>query len=346
MPDAPRGARLGVFDGATRPRPVWQMVAAGVTRARLRGPGYQQTSRGFYVPAGVDLSEARQRVLGAAVRTPPGGAVGGWGAARALGVVLCDGLALDGRTLLDVPVVTGGRDVRRTPGIDVWTDALADGDVVDVDGVCVTAPLRTCFDGVRRSAELVEAVVFADLMLHAELVDLPGMRAYIDDHAGWRGVQQARRALDLADPLARNGWETRLRMVWLLEARLPRPLCNPPVFDLQGRLLGYPDLLDPDAGTVGEYDGGGHRRLGQHARDNVREELFEDHGLVVTRATSVDFGDTTALATRMRRAHARGLRRDRRRDRWTLEVPPHWGAMGASVRELLDEQDRGWTPPF
>ena len=46
------------------------------------------------------------------------------------------------------------------------------------------------------------------------------------------------------------------------------------------------DLLDPEAGLVGEYDGEGHRELDRHVLDNAREEWFEDAGLVVVRACS------------------------------------------------------------
>ncbi len=274
--------------------------------------------------------------------------MGGWAAARGLGVELCDGLGRDGRTVLDVPLVTGGVELRAVRGVEVWADPLPAEEIVTVGDISVTIPSRTCFDGMRRADDLVEAVVFADLMLHAELVRLPQMHEYVAAHAGWRGVRQARRALDLADPNARNGWETRLRMVWIRDAGLPRPLCNRPVFDLHGNLLGFPDLLDPDAGTVAEYDGKDHREVIRHHNDNVREELFEDHGLVVTRATSVDYRHRDDLATRMRCAHARGVARDRRRDRWTLEPPPDWGAMCAEseLHDVLEEMDATWVPPW
>ena len=72
---------------------------------------------------------------------------------------------------------------------------------------------------------------------------------YVAAHEGWRGVPRARQALDLPDPMARNGWESRLRMVWMLDAGLPRPRCSPPLFDLHGNLLGFPDLLDEVGAT-------------------------------------------------------------------------------------------------
>ena len=42
------------------------------------------------------------------------------------------------------------------------------------------------------------------------------------------------------------------------------PLCNPPVFDLHGKLLGYPDIFDPISGTIGEYDGADHKDIERH----------------------------------------------------------------------------------
>jgi hypothetical protein len=334
-----------IFANVVWPRPRSELLAAGIKDSRLRGPNWVATSRGWYVPAGCDLTRDVQRIAAAVCRLPPHGAIGGWAAARVLGAGLCDGLAADGVSLLDVPLCVGERDVRAVAGVAPWRDPLPAGEVVTVEGVRVTSATRTCSDGMRRAPDVVEAVVFADQMLHAGLVSLPQIRESVASLAGWRGVPQARRALQLADPQARNGWETRLRMVWVGEAGLPRPLCNPPVFDLRGNLLGFPDLLDPEAGLVGEFDGSVHRGLAHHGHDNVREELLEDHNLVVTRAVSLDFADPPALAQRMRRAYQRGLRRDRRLDRWTLLAPPDWGGDGAEdeLGALFDAADAAWA---
>lgn len=334
---------------AAVPRTPADLYAEGVTPGQVRGPRWQRVGPARYLPASVDSTHVGQRIVSASARLPVGTAIGGWGAAWMLGVEQCDGLDTDGRTELDVALVVGpARQIRPFSGHAMWYDRLPAEDVVFVGEVPVTTAPRTCFDGMRRARDLVEAVVFADQMLHAELVTLAEMREYVAAHPGWRGVPQARRALGLADPMALNAWETRLRMVWVLDAGLPKPLCNRPVFDLYGCLLGYPDILDPDAATVGEFDGAGHRELDEHTGDNAREERFEDHGLVVTRATSVDIGRRQALAQRMQRAHARGLARDRCGDQWTLEIPPDWGPAGAEdeLNELLDAMDERWTPPW
>ncbi|MGH3455637.1 MAG: hypothetical protein ACRDP2_14535 [Nocardioidaceae bacterium] len=317
------------FDHLPTPLTRDALRAAGVTDDQLRGPAWQRMSQGLYLPAGADPTAPLQRILVSGTRLPTDAAIGGWGAARCLGVVECDGVGIDGRTLLDVPACVPGSGRRRQAGgVQIWADRLPTSDVTETGPLRVTAGPRTCFDGIRHAASTVEAVVFADQLTHAGLVTIAEMADYIAARASSRGVRQARRALELCDPMARNGWETRTRMVWVLDAGLPRPRCNPPLFDLDGNLLGFPDLLDVVAGTVVEYDGGGHRKAIRHSRDNVREELFEDHGLVVCRATREDHEYVADLSTRMTRARDRGVRRDRRRDRWTLDPPPDWGSMG------------------
>jgi very-short-patch-repair endonuclease len=96
------------------------------------------------------------------------------------------------------------------------------------------------------------------------------------------------------------------------------------VFDLRGRLLGYPDLLDVESGLVGEYDGEDHRRSLRHSHDVGREALFRRHGLEVTRATSWDLRDRSALADRVLEARARSRFLPPGARSWTLTLPPDW----------------------
>ncbi len=162
------------------------------------------------------------------------------------------------------------------------------------------------------------------MMLAARLVTEAELASYLVEHRpAWKGVAQARNALRLADRSTRSPQESRLRLLWMIGAGLPRPLVNQPVFTLAGDLVGIADILDPDAGTVGEYDGEQHRELENHTQDNAREEALEEVGLVVTRVTSLDLHDRPRTAARLARAWERGEGRDRTRDRWTL-VRPSW----------------------
>jgi hypothetical protein len=147
---------------------------------------------------------------------------------------------------------------------------------------------------------------------------LDSVTEYAKARRRWRGLPVLRQAVALADPRARSKGESLLRLVWRLDAGLPTPEVNASVRNLDGRLLGIADLLDPAAGLVGEYDGALHREAESHTRDNAREEWLEDAGLIVVRATSIDlrrrFVSRTVL--RLRTAYRRGLARDRNRDRW------------------------------
>ena len=113
-------------------------------------------------------------------------------------------------------------------------------------------------------------------------------------------------ALSLATPRSRSAGETQLRLLWRLEAGLPSPEVNPVIHDRRGNLLAMADLLDPEAGLAGEFDGALHRDPRQHADDNAREEWMEQAGLIVVRATGRDLGpQRTRTVARLRAARRR-----------------------------------------
>lgn len=190
----------------------------------------------------------------------------------------------------------------------------------------------------RLATNLTEAVVVADMTAFDELSSIKRMRAYVDAHPRWRGVDQARSALDLAHE---NSWspnETRTRKVWVVDAGLPPPLVNVPIFDRRGRLLGYPDLLDEESGLVVEFDGAEHRRAARHSSDVGREDAFRRHLLEVTRVTGPDLHAQDRVAGRLlaARSRARWLPPDRRG--WTTTPPPGWPP-GLPLEVRLTERD-------
>ncbi len=328
---------------ASRPRPAAELLAAGVSPGALRGPRWRRTSHGFYVPAerqttGSETGWPRaptpaQRILDASPLVPPAGALGGWAAAYVEGVGQLDGL--DPYTMSALPLLIYlGRDVgrRRDARVRYSRERLSVADVAATAGLIITAPPRTAFDGARLADNLAEAVAFLDAYAHSGRLHLPTWGHYVSQHPGWEGVAQARAAAELADAAARSTWESRLRVFYVVEAGLPRPEVNIPIFDRDGNLLGIPDLLDPAAGLVTEFDGGLHRERSQHRHDNAREELFESHGLTVVRVDSLDMGyHHRALTHRLQDGRRRGLARDPRRDKWTVKEPDWW----------LDQADPG-----
>lgn len=304
--------------------PVDPTGRVGPTRGQAAGPKWRRTSWGLYAPSWVDATLPEQRILEQAMRLP-GGAVTGWGSLRVRGGSFFDGRRDGGRTVLPVPLsCTPFHQVRPEPHDHVIRDMLYDDEIEVVQGIPCTTPDRAVFDAVRSARNLREGVVEMDMAFAAELSSLSRMSEYVGHKKTWTGVQQVRDALVHADENSWSPQETRLRLIWVLDAGRPRPVTNQPIFDLDGRLLGYPDLLDPVAGVVGEYDGEDHRLAQQHSDDVDREARFRDHDLEVFRVTGPDMSKTHRVTDRIHSAYGRARYLPPERRGWTLEPPSWW----------------------
>ncbi|HEX4811181.1 MAG TPA: hypothetical protein VFV66_00310 [Nonomuraea sp.] len=302
------------------PRRTRDLQAAGVTRYRIAGHLWTPVFRGVHAWCELDPAATMPRIMAAAALLPPGAALGGWAALHLLGVRDLDGRAgPGGRRLLAVPICLGpvGR-MRPRPGILLDRSRLRDEDVTLARGVPVTTAVRSCVDIMCRDG-VEEGVVAGDAAARFRVALPSDIRAYVDSLGGRRGVPAARTAAALLDGRAASCTESRLRVVWVLEAGLPVPRVNVEVVDDAGFLLGEADLFDPWAAMVAEYDGKDHRDLARATSDNIREELFERANVVVVRATALDLWPRRAqLVRRLQTGHRDGLARDRRRDRWRV----------------------------
>ena len=94
------------------------------------------------------------------------------------------------------------------------------------------------------------------------------------EHPGWTAFPSAaRRALPRRELLVTHGGRAEDDLGrWTPVCRALCATC--PIFDGHGRHIGTPDLLDPVAGVVGEYDGALHLAGEQRARDVRRAEAF------------------------------------------------------------------------
>ena len=114
-----------------------------------------------------------------------------------------------------------------------------------------------------------------------------------------------------------------MRLIWVLDAGFPARCATCPSSTDAGRHIGTPDLLDPEAGVVGEYDGALHleraqrrhataiarsafRRVGLEYFTMVRRRLREPRGHGSTGCTRP--GGAPTFARQSHRA-------------WTLELP-------------------------
>ena len=295
---------------------------AGPTRGAARGARWRRTSRGWYVPADVDASPVEQRILEQSVRLPAVGALTGWAALRWRGAHYFTGLGHG--VELPVPFALGCADVGHDAAVRVSRERFWPHEIEVVDGIPCAVAVRALFDQMRWEAGLRAAVVAVDMTVAAGILTVADLREYLSLRNGWTGVPRAREAAALASADSRSPQESRMRLVWVLDAHLPVPRCNKPVFDLAGRLLGYPDLFDPVAGLVGEYDGQDHLLMDRRQGDVEREQRFRDHGLEYFCLVRGDLADRARVVQRMlgARRRARFLPEDRRP--WTLTPPAWW----------------------
>ena len=311
--------------------------ASGPTEKESRGPNWVRTSHGLYVPAGTNRAMPEQRVVEAAALLPAYGGVTGWGALRWAGARWLDGTSRTPGDQVPVTLAIGGGDIRPQPGIAVSSERLSPLDLTETHGMPTTSAVRsTCFE-MRYARNVREAVVILDMAAYDDLVSVDEILRYALDHPGWTGIPQARAAIPLADENSWSPWETRMRLIWTLDAGLPRPWCNVPLFDRRGRHIGTPDLIDVEAGIVGEYDGALHLEGAQRGRDVRREALFRAHGLEHVTMLAGDMAHLGAFVDRLTNAHRRARRLDETRRSWTVE-PPSWWLLSDSV-----EARRGLT---
>ena len=176
-----------------------------------------------------------------------------------------------------------------------------------------------------RYAETVwDAVIVIDMAAYDDLVSIEEMWVYVATLNGWTGVPQCRAALALASENSWSPMEVFMRLMWVVLCRFPVPLCNQPLFDRQGRHVGTPDILDVEAGVVGEYEGP------VHLDGNVAGRTWLARLTTAASASSTSpwSGRTGALATtivpRMVEARQRARFEAESARAWTVAPPPWW----------------------
>lgn len=265
-------------------------------------------------------------------------AVTGWAALHWEGAAWFDGTR-DGAMRLDIPLVAR-RHLVAPPGCEVSQEFLAPDEIVCVDGLPITRALRSVTFAMRYATGLGDAVVALDMACFVDLVSVAEVAAYVDGLGPVTGIQQAR---DAAAEGEENSWsprETRMRGVWTKRAGLPRPRCNVPVFTLEGRHVGTPDMVSGELGLVGLYNGRVHLTVAGAATDIKQEEAYRDLGLETVTMVASDWTDLDAFVRRLRAAARRARARTGARG-WTLEAPPRWTSTeSVAARRALSVAER------
>jgi len=316
--------------GLILPSRIDPLGMRGPTPSGARGPRWRQVAHGWYVPAEVDGRVVEQRILNQAVRLPPDGGLTGWANLRWRGARYFDGLGPDGRDVLPIPLLLGSRNLRSSSRTRLSKEQFPPWEHEVVDRIPCAVVARALYDETRWSVSDRRAVVAVDMTVAAGLIGCDDFRAYVESRPAWTGVYRARFAADHAVAGSRSPQESLFRLVWVIDAALPAPLCNPPVFSFDGELLGYPDLFDPVAGLVGEYDGKDHLVDDRRSSDRTREERFRDHGLEYVAVVRGELGRPALVVQRLRSAYVRATSIPARCRRWTLEQPAWFRARSAA----------------
>lgn len=304
---------------------------AGPTRGEANGPYWRRSSYGLYVPVTAPEDTA-QRIVEAEARLPGHGGVTGWA-----GLFWTGGRWFD-RDADPVALATGGITISRAQGVRVSEEGLDPREIELVDGLHVTSALRSaCFE-MRYAPTDRQAAVVLSMAAYSDLVSIEEMESYAVAHAGWTGIPRCRWGVSHA---VENAWsppEVTMTLVWRLEGGRPRPLNNVPVFDRQGRFVGTPDMIDPDAGVFGEYDSGLHLAGERRAVDVRRESDFRRLGLEPAVMLTSDLADPSAFIRRLDDAYGRARYEPAETRAWTIDPPPWW------VPTLTVAQRRALTP--
>lgn len=315
--------------------------ANGPTRKQARGPRYRRSSSGLLVPVSVDATVPAQRVCEAAARLPEYGGVTGWAGLNWGGATYLDGTNSE-KTQRPVVLAVMHGEIRNQPGIVITSERLPPVDLTSWDGIAITTHVRSvCFE-MRYAMNDRDAVVVLDMAMRNDLVDLAEVAAYVATLNGWIGVGRCRIALVLADENSWSPMETVMRLIWVIDLDFPRPLCNHPVFDLGGRHIGTPDMLDVEAGVVGEYEGPLHLQGERRGSDLRKEAAYRRVGLEYFAMVSADLrSPETTIIPRMAEARERARWELESRRQWTVEPPSWWTQTNTvSARRALSGRQR------
>lgn len=314
----------------------------GPTPTQTRSRNWRRVGPNAWVPADVE-STPTQRVIEAAARLPAYGAVTGWGAFHIAGARWFEGGQPGSER--PVPLALGPeKSLRPGMGYVLSQEILRPQEIARLRGVRVTTALRSVTYEMRKATTDEEALVAFEMAAYDDFVSVVELARYIPEQTWIRqGVERLRRLLP---ELEENSWspmETLMRHCWVHEAGLPRPMANRPVFDLNGRFIGTPDLLEPDLGVFALYDGSLHLAGAQRHADVVKYAAYTRLGLEGVTMMAGDLGNRRAFVSRLRDAARRASRTPASARAWAPAPPAWWQPTHTvALRRALsaEEQDR------
>lgn len=273
---------------ADRPFTRLEAIQSGLTRrslqrlvdeGRLRVP-----MRNAYVPSHVpDTLETRAQTLATVAASH---VVVDRTAAWLWGVSAYSLADEAGQVPLDAFSLRGKPRVRRS-GVHSGTRRLETRDVVRVQGVRVTSPIRTALDlacGLGR----LDAVAAVDALMRAQGLGRHELVVELPHHRGRRGVIQAREVLCLVDQRAESQGESFTRVI-MADESFPPPDLQVWVYDEHGDPIWRLDHAYEELMIGIEYDGEEHHTSDEDRRhDAKRRALLRSLGWIIIVVTKRD----------------------------------------------------------
>jgi hypothetical protein len=239
----------------TVPFSTAEATAAGVSKHRLaaltQAGLVRRVLKGVYVATQVtDSLLVRAQAL--ALVVPEGAAITDWTACW-----LWTGILPPGQHT-DIPPVCifrfAGRGRLRNQLCSSGERTFLPDDLVQVEGISVTTPLRTAWD-LGRLARRDMAFAALDALLRLAAFSRDQLLDGVGRFKGHRGVVQLRALAPLADPRAESPGESVLRLRWLDLPSLPPPTPQVPILGPDGREIYRIDLGVEEIRFGAEYDG-------------------------------------------------------------------------------------------
>lgn len=286
---------------------------SGITRGRLRGPGYEHLSRNLYRLVGAELT-LPERVRAAQLVFPDGIACHRTGA-------LLLGLPVDDDGVVHLARRAKASRSERTDWL-IHRLPLAAHEIATVGGIRTTTSIRTFLD-LSATLSLEELVAVGDVVLRR--TSRKALEKAVGRASGRRGVVLARTALPLLDAGSDSPAETRARLR-LHAAGFTRMRHRVDVRDEGGQWVSRPDLADELAKVAVQHEGLAHFERGakQRRQDVDRDELTREQGWEVVISTAIDDARPGQLVRKVTAAYLRQAQRMGPRI-----LPPHLARYGS-----------------
>jgi hypothetical protein len=173
----------------------------------------------------------------------------------------------------------------RRPEVITHRYILDRSETVQLHGLLVTDVARTWFD-LARVLSMADLVAAGDSLLRGPASSTALSRA-VEANSRRPGAKKAQRALPLLNGRSRSRPESHMRYA-LVNAGLPTPKVNEPIYDEHGEWLAEPDLAYDDVRIALEYNGVDHATAPRMRRDMTRAVDMVDRGGWLT----LSFGPT------------------------------------------------------